>query len=117
MPGKEGPAIVDDSGETDTTHVGIQHRQAEVLQFIQSAAQVLFGDRHFIAHLIAALAFLPDQVPAVAVEPLLLGDQPGQGLAGGDDIGHDAPHQRQHLTGGGEGDGRFFLAASLWSDT
>src|SRR5437588_233208 len=46
FPREESAAVVDDGGEPDAAGVGVEQGEPQVLQFIQGAAQVLFGYRY-----------------------------------------------------------------------
>jgi hypothetical protein len=72
------------------------------LEFADGIRQASFRGRDFLTHLVAALAFLPREIPAMAIKPLLLRSEVRQRGMRVDDVRHDALHQREHLAGGGK---------------
>jgi len=98
-PGECGGAAVDLRGEIHFPRIDIDKVYTQASKFACGMSEQFFHSCDFIRDLITALALLPDQISAVSVKTFLLRGQPDQYLPRIHDIGHDAFHQRKHLSG------------------
>ncbi len=93
-----GPAV-DLGREIDDAKFVIYEVDAEGIELGHSGVKAPFGCGNLLANLISSLAFLPDQIAAMAFEPLLFRSQLVESKTRGNDVGNDAFDQREHLPG------------------
>lgn len=85
--------------EIDDAKFVIYEVDPEGVELGHSGMKALFGCGNLLANLISSLAFLPDQIAAMAFEPLLFRSQLVESETRGHDVGNDAFDKREHLPG------------------